>query len=98
MECCNKEKSKKELRDLVDFLKAISEENRLKILCIIQKESLCVCEIWRLLELPQNLVSHHLKILKDFGLVDTRKKGTKVFYSINNTNSKKYIALLSRYI
>jgi ArsR family transcriptional regulator, arsenate/arsenite/antimonite-responsive transcriptional repressor len=98
MECCNKEKSKKELRALVDFLKAISEENRLKILCILQKESLCVCEIWRLLELPQNLVSHHLKILKDFGLVDSRKKGTKVFYSLNKTNSKKYIGLLSRYI
>lgn len=35
------------------------------------------------LGLSQNLVSHHLKVLKDFGLVSARKQGTKVLYSIN---------------
>lgn len=63
----------------MDFLKVISEENRLKILCILRKQEKCVCEIWQFLDLPQNLISHHLKVLKDSGLIDSRKEGTKVF-------------------
>lgn len=89
---------KKKLDKLVTFLKAISEENRLKILCILGKQELCVCEIWQILDLPQNLVSHHLKVLKDFGLVESKKESTKVIYSLNSANIKKYLSLLSHFI
>ena len=96
--CCENKKSKEEIDKLVIFLKAISEENRLKILCILRKQELCVCEIWQILNLPQNLVSHHLKVLKDFSLIESRKEGTKVIYSLNLTNTKKYLLLLSHFI
>jgi len=96
--CCESQKSKKELSEVVNFLKVISEENRLKILCILQKGELCVCEIWQILDLPQNLVSHHLKVLKDFGLIESRKESTKVIYSLNSINTKKYLLLLSHFI
>jgi len=98
LKCCKNKKARDELKQVVDFLKAISEENRLKILCILQKQELCVCEIWRILDLPQNLVSHHLKILKDFNLVEYRKEGVKIIYSLNSKNTKRYISLLSRFI
>jgi len=98
LDCCESQKSKKELLEAVNFLKAISEENRLKILCILQKSNLCVCDIWQHLDLPQNLVSHHLKVLKDFGLVESKKEGTKVIYSLNSEITKKYIKLLLSYI
>jgi len=98
LNCCENKKTKGELKKLVNFLKAISEENRLKILCILQKGELCVCDIWKHLGLPQNLVSHHLKVLKDFGLVESKKDGTNVIYSLNSKNTKKYIYLLSRFI
>ena len=98
LDCCESQKSKKELSEIVNFLKAISEENRLKILCILQKGELCVCDIWKHLDLPQNLISHHLKILKDLNLVESRKESTKVIYSLNSKNTKKYISLLSHYI
>jgi ArsR family transcriptional regulator len=87
-----------DLKRVVDFLKIIAEENRLKILCILQKQEMCVCEIWQFLNLPQNLASHHLKVLKDYGLVNSRKEGLKVIYSINKTNLKKYHQNLSHFI
>lgn len=98
LDCCKNKKAKGELKNLVDFLKAISEENRLKVLCILQKGELCVCDIWQHLDLSQNLASHHLRVLKDFGLVESKKDGTKVIYSLNSKNIKKYISLLSRFI
>ncbi len=96
--CCKSKKSEIRLKKVVDFLKIISEENRLKILCVLQKQEKCVCEIWRFLDLPQNLISHHLKVLKDFGLIGSRKEGTKVFHFLNQKNIKKFISLLSHFI
>lgn len=96
--CCKTKKSKSNLNRVVDFLKVISEENRLKILCILKKQEKCVCEIWQFLDLPQNLISHHLKVLKNYGLIDSRKEGTKVFYFLNQRNIKKFTSLLSHFI
>jgi ArsR family transcriptional regulator len=96
--CCKAKKSETKLKKVVDFLKIISEKNRLKILCILQKQERCVCEIWQYLKLPQNLVSHHLKVLKNFGLIDSKKESTKVFYFLNQKNIKKFISLLSHFI
>jgi ArsR family transcriptional regulator len=79
--CCDKDD--KNLAILAGFLKVISEENRLKIICFLQPGERCVCEIWRFLELPQNLISHHLKVLKDANILESRKEGLKVYYSIN---------------
>jgi len=96
--CCNNKKATADLSQTVEFLKLVSEENRLKIICILKKGEKCVCDIWQLLNLPQNLVSHHLKVLKDFGLVSSRQEGLKVFYSINGKNIKKYSKLLNHYL
>jgi ArsR family transcriptional regulator len=96
--CCKTKKSKSNLGQTVDFLKVISEENRLLILCLLKRGEMCVCEIWQHLNLPQNLVSHHLKVLKDFGLIKSRRESTKIIYSLNQKNSKKFISLLSHFI
>ncbi len=96
--CCKTKKSQAKLKKVVNFLKVISEENRLKVLCLLQKQEKCVCEIWQFLDLPQNLISHHLKVLKDFGLIGSRKQGTKVFYFLSKKNIKKFTSLMSHYI
>jgi ArsR family transcriptional regulator len=97
-DCCKIKKSKTKLGEVVDFLKLISEENRLKILCLLKEGEKCVCEIWQCLKLPQNLISHHLKILKDSGLIGSRKEGTKVFYKLNQKVVKKHIKLLNKFL
>ncbi len=96
--CCKDKKTIAELAKAVDFLKIIAEENRLKILCVLCEGEKCVCEIWQYLELPQNLVSHHLKALKDLNLISSRKKGLNVFYTINKKVIKNNLSLLNNFL
>ena len=58
------------LDQLEKVMKALADKNRLRIVKMLQKESMCVCEIREVLVLAQPTVSKHLKILKDAGLVE----------------------------
>ena len=84
--CCKNKKSIAEISQVAAFLKVISEENRLKILCLLKENEKCVCDIWQYLDLAQNLASHHLKVLKNFGIVSSRQEGLKVIYSTNEVD------------
>jgi len=87
MKCfCKTNQSTKHLSETVLFLKAVSDENRLKIICFLKKGEKCVCDISNFLELPQNLVSHHLKVLKEQNILASKKDGVKIIYSINKRN------------
>lgn len=91
---CNK--NKKQIIVLIEFLKIISEENRLRIICFLEKnDEQCVCKITEFLALPQNLVSHHLKVLKDFHLLDSRKVGLNVYYSIKESELSIYQEIIN---
>ncbi len=96
--CCQNKGTTAELERAVEFLKVVAEENRLKILCMLRSGEKCVCDIWQFLDLPQNLTSHHLKVLKDFGLVDDRKEGLRVYYSINKKEVTKFNLLLNKFL
>jgi len=96
--CCIDKKSIVNLSQIAEFLKIISEENRLKILCLLREDEKCVCDIWQCLNLAQNLTSHHLKVLKDFELVSSRQEGLKVIYSINKKVVKRFSKLLNNYL
>ena len=87
--CCDN-KSKIVIQELMEFLNVISDENRLKIICLLNKGEKCVCEIWKNLGIPQNLASYHLKTLKDFKLLNSKKQGLKVIYALNKKNLIKY--------
>ncbi len=96
MSCCQNKKLISEIERWTKILKKISEPNRLKILCILKDGEKCVCDIWQCLKLPQNLVSHHLKVLKDLNLISSKKVGLKVFYKLNQRVVKKYLKLLNK--
>jgi ArsR family transcriptional regulator len=64
---------------------ALADPTRLDILEFLRNGEKCVCEIIPHLGLIQPLVSRHLKILKDSGLVKDRKDGNKRFYSLTNS-------------
>jgi len=86
------------LKEDADFLRVISDKCRLHILYLLKKKELCVCEIWKTLNSPQNLTSHHLKIIKDFGLISSRKDGLKVFYKLNKAVLKKRLKSLNKFV
>ena len=68
---------------MIDTLKAIAEENRFQIIKLLSEKSLCVCEIEEKLKIPQNLVSHHLSVLKKAGLIEDCRCGKNNYYSLN---------------
>ena len=69
---------------LSNLLKLISEKSRLLILCIISKKECCVCKLIEETKLSQSLISHHLKDLKDYGLVVDRKDSKWSYYSLTS--------------
>ena len=66
------------------IFKALSDPIRLEIIDFLRDGEKCVCEITPHLNLIQPLVSRHLKILKDCGIVADRKDGSKRLYSITD--------------
>lgn len=97
--CCKKGTNQKNaLNKAIAFLKIINEPNRLKILCLLKKDEKCVCDIWEGLGIPQNLTSHHLKTLKDAGLITARQEGRKVVYSSDKNNILKYVSNLNKFL
>lgn len=71
--------------------KALGDETRLKILAILNRKEMCVCEIMAALNLTQPTASHHLMILENAGIVKDRRDGRWVFYSIANAELMKCI-------
>lgn len=71
-----------QLRFKAQVFHALSASDRLEILEFLRDGEKCVCEIVPHLNLIQPVVSRHLKILRDAGLIRCRKDGTKRMYSI----------------
>lgn len=80
--CSSKSDESKQVTKLSSLLKVVSEESRLKILCILHRGKHCVCEMMEHVNLSQSLISHHLKDLKDLDIVTDEKKGLRVYYSL----------------
>ncbi|HHY27371.1 MAG TPA: winged helix-turn-helix transcriptional regulator [Desulfitobacterium dehalogenans] len=66
--------------------KAFSDSNRLKILRTLQYGERCACEILEDLAISQSTLSHHMKILCDSGIVNYRRQGKWMFYSLSEGN------------
>lgn len=69
-------------RETVKLCKALADENRLKILRLLKNGELCACHLLEDLQITQPTLSHHMKLLCDCGLVDYRKEGKWMHYSI----------------
>jgi DNA-binding transcriptional ArsR family regulator len=73
-----------QLRFTAQVFHALSASDRLEILDFLRDGEKCVCEIVPHLNLVQPIVSRHLRILKNCGIVSYRKEGTKRLYSITD--------------
>ena len=86
---------KNSTKTILPLIKAIGNPVRLDILNFLSGNEECVCNIFDHLDLPQNLVSHHLGILRESGLIEARKDGKWVHYSLNTQkfeNLKSFMA------
>jgi ArsR family transcriptional regulator len=78
----------------IKVMKALADPNRVRLLKILQKRTLCVCEIQAMLKIAQPTVSKHLKVLEESGLVKSSKDGLWVNYSVTDGSDSPYAASL----
>ena len=69
--------------DTVEFAKALSDNTRQKIMMLCCCQELSVNDIVAASDVAQPTVSHHLKILRNAGLVSTKRRGKQVLYTLN---------------
>ena len=77
-----------------EFCKALSDAKRLLIISELAKGELSVSELIRRLGLQQSNASKHLALLRDHGLVNARREGTTIFYSLSDIRLYEAISLL----
>lgn len=69
---------------LAQIFKALADPTRLKIIYVLSKSSLCVCDIASLLDMTQSAISHHLRLLRNLRLVKFKKEGKMAIYSLDD--------------
>jgi len=81
------------MRELIKVFKALSDETRIRMLKLLFEGELCVCDIMQAMEISQSRASRNLGILKDAGLLNDRRDGQWVHYSLNKQSAAKYSGL-----
>lgn len=84
--------------DTVKVFKAFCDENRLKILEQLRTGEKCACMLLDDLHITQPTLSHHMKILCDADIVQGRKDGKWVHYSLNQEGAEHAIKLLEQLV
>jgi ArsR family transcriptional regulator, arsenate/arsenite/antimonite-responsive transcriptional repressor len=82
------------MKEFIRVMKALSDPTRVKIVKILEKRVMCVCELQTALGAAQSTTSKHLKILEDAGLVDAHKDGLWVNYTLADGRQSAFAAAL----
>ena len=76
------------LYDLAELFKVFGDSTRIKILCALFEEEMCVCDLSALLNVSQSAISHQLRVLKSARLVRFRRDGKIIYYSLDDEHIK----------
>jgi DNA-binding transcriptional ArsR family regulator len=71
------------MREMLALMKALADENRLRIVSALNGRELCLCQIVELLGLATSTVSRHMSILQQARLVESRKQGRWTFFQLD---------------
>jgi len=86
------------MKEFIRVMKALSDPNRVKIIKMLEKKEMCVCELTAALGIAQPTVSKHLKQLEDAELVGFRKDGSWVNYSLAAEGDSPYGAAMLKQV
>ena len=87
---------KKDYAGISAIIKALSHPARVEIIDRLEENGCNVSKIQRNLGLPQSTISQHLKILKNAGIISSRREGTKVCYKIEIEEARSIIRMLGK--
>ena len=76
-----------------DFLKALAHPSRISLIQQLMDGERCVCELTADTELEQANVSQHLVVLRNQGIVESRREGTRIIYRLKRTEAAQILAL-----
>ncbi len=77
------------MKEITKIFRALSDENRLRILLMLESKPLCVCEMTEVLNLATSTVSKHLSILRESGFIVDEKDGKWVNYRLSDSCSQQ---------
>lgn len=83
------------MKKITEIFKLLSDESKLRILMLLEKKELCVCQIMGVLNMSQPLISRNLSLLAKAGFLDARREGKLMFYKIKKTLAKSNLLILS---
>jgi len=75
------------MREYLNVLKALGDENRLRIVMMLKMRPLCVCEMHKVLNIALSTISAHLKLMRNIGILDDEKDGRWVTYRLIKENT-----------
>lgn len=81
-----------ELYDLAELFKVFGDSTRIRILFVLFEAEVCVCDLAEVLHMTQSAISHQLRILKQNKLVNSRREGKSIFYSLADGHVRTIIA------
>ena len=81
-----------ELYDLAELFKVFGDSTRIRILFVLFEAEVCVCDLAKVLNMTQSAISQQLRILKQNKLVNSRREGKSVFYSLADGHVRTIIA------
>ena len=81
-----------ELYDLAELFKVFGDSTRIRILFVLFEAEVCVCDLAKVLNMTQSAISHQLRILNANKLVNSRREGKSVFYSLADGHVRTIIA------
>jgi ArsR family transcriptional regulator len=84
------------MNDVVRSLKALSDRSRLRVFLLLARKDLCVCEMMYVLEMPQSRISHQLRILREAGLVEDKRNGRWIIYTVPREIKRDFAPLLQK--
>lgn len=76
------------LEKMAELFKVFGDPTRVKIICALLDEEMCVCDIASLFDMSQSAISHQLRVLRHVRLVKYRREGRVVYYSLDDEHVK----------
>ncbi len=90
--------TQRQLEDLVETFKVLSDPTRLKIAITLTKAEMCVHDIAGATGISESAASHQLRILRSLRLVKHRREGKQIFYSLDDHHIEKLIRVATEHI
>ncbi|GAH24355.1 unnamed protein product, partial [marine sediment metagenome] len=79
------------MQKILEILKILSDETRLKIVSLLAENELCVCELMEALRMSQSRISNHLRILRNTRIIEAKREGKWIFYSLPRDTMDKVL-------